>query len=503
FDTETTGIDANQAELVGLAFSIQKGEGFYVPLPADQEAARAIVAEFKGLLEDEAIEKVGQNIKYDILLLRWYGVEVKGPLFDTMIAHYLLEPELRHNMDYLAETYLQYKPVSIESLIGKKGKNQKTMRDVPVEEVVQYAGEDADITWQLMEYFRPKLKEEGLLELYETMEAPLVYGLAELEYAGVRVDADFLGTYSRELTEEIISLEEKIHETAGVPFNIASPKQVGEILFDHMGLPYRWRKTKTGQYSTNEEKLSEMAAEYPIVSDILRHRGLKKLKSTYVDALPNMINPRSGRIHSSFNQALAATGRLSSSNPNLQNIPVRTPEGARVRKAFVPRDEDHILLAADYSQIELRLIAEISGDEAMLEAFIQGQDIHRATAARVFGVPYDEVTREQRYQAKTVNFSIIYGAGATNLSRQLNIPRAEASELIKNYFAQYNGLKVYMETVVEQARKDGHVSTLLGRRRRLRDINSRNGILRAAAERLAINSPVQGTAADMIKLAMV
>ena len=503
FDTETTGIDANNAELVGIAFSFETNKGFYVPIPEDQEAAKAIVNEFKELLENPAIEKVGQNIKYDCIILKWYGIEVKGALFDTMIAHYLLEPELRHNMDYLAETYLKYKPVSITELIGKKGKKQLTMRDVPLDKVKEYAAEDADITWQLKEYLAPKLEKEGLKELYWEMEAPLVDALVELEYNGIRVDSDFLGTYSKEIAAQVIQLEKAIYDTAGTPFNIASPKQVGEILFDKMGIPYRWRKTKTGQYSTNEEKLTELAVDHPIVSDILRHRGLMKLKSTYVDALPKMINPKTGRIHSSFNQALAATGRLSSNNPNLQNIPIRTPEGARVREAFIPRDEDHVLLAADYSQIELRLIAEISGDEAMLEAFGKGQDIHSATAARVFGVPYDEVTREQRYRAKTVNFSIVYGAGATNLSRQLDIKRAEAKELIDNYFAQYQGLQRYMEETVKNAREQGFVKTLKGRRRYLRDINSRNAIIRGHAERNAINTPIQGTAADLIKLAMV
>jgi len=388
-------------------------------------------------------------------------------------------------------------------LIGKKGKNQLTMRDVSVEKVVDYAAEDADITLQLQQYLKPRLKEEGLYELYQEMEMPLVDALVELEYNGIRLDSGHLKVYSKELAASIIDLERTIYEQAGSQFNIASPKQVGEILFDRMGVPYRWQKTKTGQYSTNEEKLAELAPDHPIVNDILRHRGLTKLKSTYVDALPKMVNKRTGRIHSSFNQALAATGRLSSNNPNLQNIPIRTPEGARVREAFIPRNEEFILLAADYSQIELRLIAEISGDEAMLEAFQKGQDIHRATAARVFGVDYEAVQKEQRYRAKTVNFSIIYGAGSTNLSRQLGIPRAEAKDLIDNYFAQYQGLRKYMEEAVKNARELGFVKTLKGRRRYLRDINSRNGVVRSHAERNAINTPIQGTAADLIKLAMV
>ena len=502
FDTETTGIDANAAEIVGMSFSTKKGEGFYVPMPTDQVAAKAIVAEFKPIFENSEITKIGQNIKYDALLLKWYGVEVKGLYYDTMILHYLLEPTMRHNMDYLAESYLKYQPISITSLIGKKGKKQKSMRDIPVEEVVDYACEDADITFQLYEYLYPKLVEEGFEKLYLEMEEPLIKVITNLEFNGINLDKDFLNKYAVELEKLIFEEQEAIHKEAGVAFNIASPKQVGEILFDHMKIPYRWRKTKMGNYSTDETKLSELAKTYPFVQRILDFRGLAKLKSTYVDALPEMVNPRDGRIHSSFNQALAATGRLSSNNPNLQNIPIRTEAGRKVRKAFIPRDEEHILLAADYSQIELRLIAEISQDEAMLDAFIKGQDIHRATAARVYGVPYDEVTSDQRRNAKTVNFSIIYGAGATNLSQQLGIKRTEAKELINQYFAQYQGLKKYMEETVNFARENGYVATLMGRRRQLRDINSRNRLEQSNAERIAINTPIQGTAADMIKLAM-
>ncbi len=503
FDTETTGIDANNAELVGISFSVKPHEAYYVPIPADQEKAKTIVQEFKAIFENEKIEKIGQNIKYDIIILKWYEIEVKGQYFDTMIAHYLLEPELRHNMNYLSETYLSYAPLSIESLIGKKGKNQLSMRDVSVEKVAQYAAEDADITLQLKEVLQKDLKTEELEELYQKMEEPLVNVLADLEYNGVKVDRDFLDNYSKVLEKRILEIEQSIYDEAGVRFNIASPKQVGEVLFDKMEIPYRWRKTKTGQYSTDETKMTELAQTYPFVSKILQFRGLAKLKSTYVDALPRMINPKTGRIHSSFNQALAATGRLSSNNPNLQNIPIRTIEGREVRKAFVPRGKDYVLLAADYSQIELRLIAEMSGDTAMLEAFQAGQDIHRATAARVYNVPFDEVSSDQRRNAKTVNFSIIYGAGATNLSRQLDIKRAEAKELIEQYFAQYNGLKTYMDEVVNEARENGYVKTMLGRRRILRDINSKNGLLRSQAERNAINTPIQGTAADMIKLAMI
>lgn len=503
FDTETTNVDANQAELVGLSFSIKPGEAYYVPVPKDQDETKAILEEFRALFESEHIQKIGQNIKYDALVLKWYSIKLNGHYFDTMIAHYLIEPELRHNMDYLAETYLKYKPVSIETLIGKRGKNQLTMRDVAVEDVKEYASEDADITLQLKEYLSPILTSEGLEKLYNELEAPLVKCLVHLEAAGVNIDVPFLAEYSKELETSIRDLEEGIYEKAGVKFNIGSPKQVGEVLFEKLKIPYRWKKTKSGQYSTNEEKLTEMAPENPVIEQILKYRGLTKLKSTYLDALPKMVNPRTGRIHSSFNQALAATGRLSSNNPNLQNIPVRTPEGAKVRQAFIPRDANHVLLAADYSQIELRLIAEISGDEAMLEAFQEGKDIHRATAARVFEVPFEEVTKEQRYRAKTVNFSIIYGAGATNLSKQLEIKRSEAKELIEQYFKQYSGLKNYMDSIVEEARKQGFVTTLMGRRRYLRDIGSRNAVIRSHAERNAINTPIQGTAADMIKVAMV
>ena len=503
FDTETTGIDANIAELVGLAFSFQTTEAYYVPTPAEQDEARAIVAEFKDILENEHIEKIGQNLKYDMLILRWYGVTVKGPLFDTMLAHYLIEPELRHNLDYMSETYLQYKPVSIESLIGKKGKKQGNMRDVAVERVKEYAGEDADLTLQLYQHFEPQMQEGDRKGLFYDMEVPLVPVLTSMEYEGVNLDTEFLGEYSKELGEIILAKEAEIYEQAGAKFNINSPKQVGQVLFEHLKIPYRWRKTKSGQYSTNEEKMSELAKDNPVVSEILAYRGLSKLKSTYVDALPKLVNPKSGRLHTSFNQALVATGRLSSNNPNLQNIPIKTAEGRKVREAFIPRDANHTLLAADYSQIELRLVAELSKDEAMLTAFQTGQDIHRATAARVYGVDYDAVTTDQRRAAKTINFAILYGAGASNISKQLDIKRAEASELIAQYFEQYSGLRAYMDEMIKNAREQGYVTTLLGRRRYLRDINSRNGVIRSHAERNAMNTPIQGTAADMIKLAMV
>lgn len=502
FDTETTNIDANLAELVGMSFAVRPHEAWYVPVPADKAEAMEIVHEFKAVFENEKIGKIGQNIKYDATMLKWYGVELKGNWFDTMIMHYLMEPELRHGMDYLAETYLKYKPVSIETLIGK-GSKQLSMRDVRVERVAEYAAEDADVTLQLYHFFAPKLREDGLQELYDTLEAPLIEVLVSMEYEGIRLDGDFLKKYSVELEREIAAVEQKIYQDAGMQFNIASPKQIGEVLFDKMKIPYRGAKTKTGQYSTDEAKLTELAAEYPFVAEILQHRGLSKLKSTYVDALPLQVNPKTGRVHTSFNQALAATGRLSSNNPNLQNIPIKTPEGAKVREAFIPRDENHVLLSADYSQIELRIIAEISGDEAMLDAFQKGQDIHRATAARVYSVPYEAVTSDQRRNAKTVNFSIIYGAGATNVSLQLGIKRTEAKELIDTYFQQYQGLKGYMEKTVEFARENGFVKTLLGRRRYLRDIDSRNSLARSNAERVAINTPIQGTAADLIKVAMI
>ncbi|GAB4261374.1 MAG: DNA polymerase I [Saprospiraceae bacterium] len=503
FDTETTDVDPHLADLVGMSFAVKAHEAWYVPVPENRDEAQKLVDAFRPVLEDDSILKIGQNLKYDAEIMHWYGVELKGYWFDTMLAHYLLEPELRHNMDYLAETYLKYKPVSITSLIGKKGVNQLSMRDVPVEKAAIYAAEDADITLQLHDYFAPKLKEEGLEELYRTIEEPLAKVLVVMECEGVKVDVDFLKQYAKELEKEIAELDEKIQREAGVRFNVASPSQVGEVLFGRMQIPYRWRKTKTGKYSTDEAKLQELANEYPFVADILRHRSLSKLKSTYVDALQTQVNPRTGRVHTSYNQALAATGRLSSNNPNLQNIPIKTPEGARIREAFVPKNENYRLLSADYSQIELRIIAEISGDEAMLEAFQKGQDIHRATAARVFGVPYEEVTAEQRRHAKTVNFSIIYGAGATNVSQQLGIKRSEAKTLIDNYFQQYQGLKRYMEETVEFARTHGYVKTLLGRRRYLRDIDSRNGMARSNAERIAINTPIQGTAADLIKVAMI
>ncbi|MDF1694290.1 MAG: DNA polymerase I [Saprospiraceae bacterium] len=503
FDTETTNIDANLAELVGLVFSFEEGIAYYVPIPEDQNVAKSICAEFKGVLEDENIEIIGQNIKYDALVMRWYGVILGGKFFDTMIAHYLCEPDLRHKLDYLAESYLDYKMVPITDVIGKAGKNQLNMRDIDVEKVKEYAGEDADMTLRLKAPFTEMLKENEIYDLYNTLEAPLIKVLTAVEFEGVRINKDFLNEYSVTLGNLILDIKKEIYTDAGVEFNIGSPKQVGQVLFERMEIPYRWRKTSSGQYSTDVAKLTELAPNHEIVNKILTYRKYSKLKSTYVDALPLMINPKTNRVHSNFNQARAATGRLSSDNPNLQNIPIRDEAGREIRKAFEPRDKDHILLAADYSQIELRLIAEISKDEAMMEAFLQGNDFHRATAAKVYDVPYDEVTADQRRNAKTVNFSITYGAGATNLSRQLNIKRTEATELIAEYFKQFQGLKRYMDETIEFARENGYVKTLLGRRRNLRDINSKNGLSRSNAERMAINTPIQGTAADMIKIAMI
>jgi DNA polymerase-1 len=502
FDTETTGLDPLLAEIVGLVFSIKKGEAYYVPAPENQEKAITLAQRFKKVLEDNSKLLIGQNLKYDALVMKKYNVNLHDNIFDTMLAHYLCEPDLRHKLDYISETMLDYKMVPIENLIGK-GVKQISMRDVSIDTIREYAGEDADVTYQLKSPLEEKLKEVEMWNLYQSLEIPLSGVLARLEYEGVRINPDFLNAYSKDLELLINETEKKIFATAGVKFNIASPKQVGEVLFDKLKIPYRWKKTATKQYSTNVDKLTELSEEYKIVSDILEYRKFAKLKSTYVDALPLMINPNTQRVHSSFNQARAATGRLSSENPNLQNIPIKNEAGREIRKAFEPRDKDHILMAADYSQIELRLIADISKDAFMLESFKAGNDFHTATAAKVYNVPYDEVTPTQRRNAKTVNFSITYGAGSTNLSRQLGISRNEAKDLIENYFEQFSGLKNYMDETVEFARKNGYVKTLLGRKRILRDIDSRNGMMKSNAERMAINTPIQGTAADMIKVAMI
>lgn len=503
FDTETTGTDANLADLVGLSFSIKPGEGYYIPLPEDRTITQAIVDEFRVVLENENIVKIGQNIKYDMLVLKWYDVNVKGKLFDTMLAHYLIDPDTRHNMDILSENYLGYTPISITTLIGAKGKGQGTMRDVPVANVVDYAAEDADVTLQLANVFEPLLREKNAAKLAEEIENPLIYVLADIEKEGVKIDIDTLNAYSLELQQEITKAEQSVYDKAGLKFNLASPKQLGEVLFDHLKLDPKAKKTKTGQYQTGEDVLTLLAHKSDIVQDILDFRQMQKLKSTYVDALPLLVNPKTGRVHTSFNQAVAATGRLSSNNPNLQNIPIRTERGREVRKAFIARDEDHILLSADYSQIELRIIAEISKEENMLDAFSKGIDIHTATAAKVYGLSIEEVDSTQRRNAKAVNFGIIYGQSAFGLSQNLNIPRKEAAEIIEQYFIQYPGIKRYMSDTMNFARENGFVETIMGRRRYLRDINSANQTVRGYAERNAINAPIQGSAADLIKIAMI
>jgi DNA polymerase-1 len=503
FDTETTGLDATASELVGIAFCLEPGQAWYLPFPESRSEALELAGTLKEVFEDPGIEKTGQNLKFDTGVLKQYGIEVRGPLFDTMLAHYLLQPDMRHNMDLLAETYLGYRPVSIEQLIGRKGKNQKSMRSVPLELVTAYACEDADITLQLRKVFEPMLEEQQLLHLFREVETPLVPVLADMERQGVKVDRQALDDYAEVLQERITQVEKHIYEQAGSTFNIGSPKQLGEVLFDQLRIDTKAKRTKTKQYSTSEDVLSRLVNKHPIVPMILDYRSLTKLKSTYVDALPRLISPETGRIHTSYNQAVAATGRLSSNNPNLQNIPIRTEEGRLIRQAFVPRDKEHVLLAADYSQIELRIIAALSRDEAMTEAFRQGVDIHTATAARVFDVSLEEVTREMRRSAKTVNFGIVYGISAFGLSERLNIPRQEAAGIIDQYFQKYPGIQRYMEETIAFARKHEYVTTLMGRRRYVRDINSSNGAVRGFAERNAINAPVQGSAADMIKLAMI
>ena len=502
FDTETTSIDPTLAELVGLSFSWASGEAYYVPVPEDRTECEAITAEFKALLENPDTEKVGQNLKYDLIVLERYGITVAGRLLDTMVMHYLLHPDKRHSMDILSEEYLNYKPIPIKELIGT-GKKALTMRQVDVDKVVDYACEDADITMRLYHALWPELEEEGLVELYDTIEAPLIPVLKDIEIEGININTSFLNDYSEVLTAQMKAMEKEIYEVAGSEFNIGSPKQIGQILFDRMKIPYKGSRTKTGQYKTDEATMQDVAVEYPIAKKILKHRSLSKLLGTYVDALPQLVNPHTGRIHSSFNQTIAATGRLSSSNPNLQNIPMRTPEGAEIRKAFIPRDENHLLLASDYSQIELRLVAALSGDEGMVNAFQEGRDIHTATAAIVFDVPFEDVTRVQRNQAKTINFAILYGAGSQRLMQELEITRQEASDLIKNYYERFSGLREFMKTSVETAKDEGYALTLLGRKRTLRDINSRSSVARALSERMAMNTPIQGTAADMIKIAMI
>ncbi len=492
-----------EAELVGIAFSYEKGKGYYVTFPEDRDKTGIILQLFQPFFESMEIEKIGQNLKYDIKVLNNFDMRVNGPIFDTMLAHYLINPDMRHNLDVLAETYLNYDTISIETLIGKKGKNQKSMRDVDLVEQTEYAVEDADITLQLKEIFTPELEKNQLSKLYNEIEIPLLSVLADMELEGINVDVDFLKSLSEDLTKDILDLERKIYSEADVEFNLASPKQLGEVLFDHLKLVDKPKKTKTGQYATNEEVLSYLAPKHEIVARILEWRGLIKLKNTYVDALPNEVNNKTGRIHTTYSQAVAATGRLSSNNPNLQNIPIRTERGRQIRKAFIPRNKNYTLLAADYSQIELRLIAELSGDEVMKESFLKGEDIHRSTAAKVFNVPLEEVTREQRSHAKTVNFGIIYGVSAFGLSNQTNLSRKEAKELIETYYETYPTLKKYIAKQIDFARDNGFVETILGRRRYLKNINSQNSIVRSGDERNAVNAPIQGSAADIIKIAMI
>ena len=503
FDSETTSLNTLDAEVVGLSFSVKPHHAWYVAMPANRAEAQAWLDLFKPLFENESKTLIGQNIKYDYQVLKNYNISIKNKLFDTMVAHFLIMPEMRHNMDVLAQTYLNYTPVSIETLIGKKGKDQLSMRDVEIEKIKDYAAEDADVTLQLKHHFAPELQLNEVETLFNDVEVPLIKVLADIEREGIRLDVDNLRDFSAQLQGDIVNVEKEIQDLAGTKFNVSSPKQVGEILFDYLKIIDKPKKTKTGQYATGEDVLSKIEKAHPIVSKILDYRELVKLKNTYVDTLPELVHPVTGRIHTSFNQVVAVTGRLSSDNPNLQNIPIRTERGRQIRKAFIPRDPDHILLSADYSQIELRIVASISGDPNMCEAFRSGKDIHTATAARVFGVPESEVTKEMRYKSKSVNFGIIYGQGAFGLADNLNIPRKEAQELIANYFKEYSSIKNYMDTQINFARENGFVKTLLGRKRWLRDITSGNATVRSYAERNAINAPIQGSAADMIKVAMI
>ncbi|WP_010518494.1 DNA polymerase I [Croceivirga radicis] len=503
FDTETTSLNPLEAELVGIAFSWNVGKGFYLPFPEDQLAAKEKIELVRPFFESDTIEKIGQNLKYDIKVMHRYGVDVNGKLFDTMLAHYLINPDMRHNMDVLSETYLNYTPVSITELIGKKGKNQLSMRQVPLDKQTEYAVEDADVTFQLAQHFKPELEEAKTTKLFEEIEIPLLRVLADMESEGINLDKNFLNSLSTELDNDIKSLEQKVFKAAGEEFNIGSPKQLGEILFGKLKLVDKPKKTKTGQFSTSEDVLSYLAKEHEIIKHVLDYRGLTKLKSTYVDALPEQVEEVTGRVHTDYMQTVAATGRLSSNNPNLQNIPIRTERGRQVRKAFVPRNENYILLAADYSQIELRIIAALSEEDTMIEAFKNGMDIHASTASKVFGVPLEEVTREQRSNAKTVNFGIIYGVSAFGLSNQTDLSRAEAKELIDTYYKTYPKLRNYISEQVDFARENGYVQTVLGRRRYLKDINAGNQVVRGAAERNAVNAPIQGSAADIIKIAMI
>ncbi|RHO72245.1 DNA polymerase I [Parabacteroides sp. AF48-14] len=503
FDTETDSIDPLKAGLVGMSFAVKENEAWYVPVPAEREEADKILAHFAPALQNPKSLKIGQNIKFDILVVRKYGIRIAGPLFDTMIAHYLLNPELRHGMDYLAETYLKYKTVHIEELIGPRGKKQLSMRDVPVAQVAEYAAEDADVTLKLKNYFAPYLEKEGLESLFYDIEMPLIYVLAEMEYTGVTVDTVALKQSSEELTATLKKLEKEIYELAGKKFNINSARQVGEILFVHLKLEEKAKKTRTGSYSTSEDILEKMRTKHPVVGKLLEYRGLKKLLSTYIDALPELINPKTGKIHTSYNQAVTSTGRLSSTNPNLQNIPVRDELGREIRKAFTAENDNCIFFSADYSQIELRIMAHLSNDTHMIEAFRSGADIHAATAAKIYGIPVEEVTSDMRRKAKTANFGIIYGISVFGLAERLNIPRAEAKELIEGYFKTYPDVRAYMDDSILIAKEKGYVETIYKRKRFLPDINSHNAIVRGYAERNAINAPIQGSAADIIKVAMI
>lgn len=503
FDTETSSLDYFTLDLVGISFSVKEGEAYYVPCPNDFEETKKIVAHFKPLLESSQLIKIGQNVKFDLLVLKRYEVQVSLPVYDTMLAHYLIEPDLKHGMDYLSETYLGYTPVPIEELIGKKGKNQGSMRDVELDKIKEYAAEDADITLQLKHKLAPLVKLQEVESVLQEIEHPLIEVLAAMEYEGVKIDEGFLNNFSKDLERDMLKVRDEIHAMAGVDFNMDSPKQLADVLYGHMKLPFEGKKTSTGQLSTNEDALQLLKRHHPIAEKILDYREITKLKSTYVDALPRMIHPKTGRVHTSFRQAIAATGRLSSDNPNLQNIPIRSERGQEVRKAFVARDENYVLISADYSQIELRIVAELSGDENMSDAFQKKIDIHAATAAKVYGVPLEEVTKEMRYKAKSVNFGIIYGQGAFGLAENIGTSRGEAKEIIENYFLQFPKIKEYMNRNIQFAREHGYVQTIKGRRRYLKDINSKNFTVRSFAERNAINSPVQGSAADLIKIAMI
>jgi DNA polymerase-1 len=504
FDTETTGIDANEADLVGLSFSVAPHRGWYVPLPPDDmQQTKNILSRFSALFNDETKTWIGHNIKYDLLMLKWYGVEIKGRLFDTMLAHYLIDPDGKNNMDWLSAKYLNYEPIHIEELIGKKGKGQGSMKDVELEKIKEYAVEDADVTLQFKSLFIPKMEKCEVKNVFDEVENPLVPVLMNMEYEGVRIDMDFLNEYSRVLEIEARVHEEKVYETAGVRFNLGSPKQLGEVLFEKLKLDPKARKTKTGQYATGEDVLRKLAVVHPVADDILAYREYTKLRSTYVDALPQLVNKKTGRVHTTYGQAVAVTGRLASNNPNLQNIPIRTERGREIRKAFIARDENHTLISADYSQIELRIVASISGDKVMCEAFRQNKDVHTATAAKVYGVEEEAVTKDMRRKAKSVNFGIIYGQGAFGLAENLGISRTEAKTIIDNYKNEFSGITKYMDDMINYCREHGYVQTVMGRKRWLRDINSANFTVRGYAERNAINSPIQGTAADMIKLAMV